>query len=1149
MTSIFRLTGVFTYVVMVFLNAFVDLGHKIIIQNTLFKTLDGTEQIFMTAILNALILLPLAFLFTPAGFISDKYSKPKVMQASAWIAVLITSAITVCYYLGQFQIAFLMTLLLAVQSAIYSPAKYGYLREFLGKSKLTQANALVQSTTIIAILAGTFLFSILFEILLPISSQYSAQEIIKLVAPLGWLLVIASLVELILAYKLPKRPAADPAIRFDAGDYMVGRYLKSNLSAVYRNNVIWISIVGLAIFWGISQVMVATFPAHAKLHLGETNTVVIQGLIACTGIGIIVGSSIIGRSSRNYIETGFIPIGAVGISILLFVIPTFSSILSLAISFILIGVFSGFFVVPLNSLIQFHAKGSALSRVLAANNLIQTLSMLGFLGLLVMSTLRSVSPQQILVFLGVIASISSVYTLYRLPHSLIRFVISRLVGIKFSVSVSGLNNLPSQGGVLMLGNHVSFIDWAIVGIASPRKVRFVMLEAYYNKWYIKWFLAFFGCIPISPGNSEKALSSITKALNQGEVVCLFPEGALTRNGQVGEFKRGFEVAAKNASGCILPFYIQGLWGTSFSHSQESKPNKGKSEVSIVFGQPADIHSNVKEVKQKVFELSTSAWQKASEQLNCIGYEWLDTALSRTNQIAVAELNGKPLTNRKLVAATILFSRKIKCRSPEQNIGILLPPSTGGIIANMAIWLSGKTVVNLNYTASIPSLLSAVKKADVKNVYTSKRFIKKLEEKGVDLRVLLEGLQVHYMEDVKDEFSKTQQVLTYAVVKLIPKSIVKMCFAKKVDANSNAAILFSSGSEGEPKGVQLSHKNLLINVKQVSAVLNAQSDDKVLSTLPIFHAFGLTATTLLPMIEGLPAICHPDPTDGRNIAKVVAKYKATLMFATSTFLRLYSMNKRIEPVMFSSLRLVVAGAEKLAPDVVIKFKHRFGKDVYEGFGATELSPVASVNLPDAIDENTLKVVSGGRVGTVGLPLPGSSFRIVDPVSLECLPETEEGLILISGPQVMTGYLNEPEKTADSIVEINGVRWYKTGDKGKLDADGYLTIVDRYSRFAKLGGEMVSLTAVQNEVRGALNSDLYDFVAVALPDTKKGERIVLLVSSEEDVDVSRLKTYLMEKKCNPLLIPSAIIRIEMVPKLGSGKTDFARAKQLADSLVPE
>jgi len=323
---------------------------------------------------------------------------------------------------------------------------------------------------------------------------------------------------------------------------------------------------------------------------------------------------------------------------------------------------------------------------------------------------------------------------------------------------------------------------------------------------------------------------------------------------------------------------------------------------------------------------------------------------------------------------------------------------------------------------------------------------------------------------------------------------------------------------------------------------------LLGTLPLFHAFGLTVTSLLPLVEGIPLVCYPDPTNASEIGKLCAQYQAKILCATSTFLRLYNKNKKLHPLMFQSLRLVVAGAEKLNTEVRKDFKAKFGLDIYEGYGVTETTPVASFNLPDVLVPSDWSVQQGTKIGTVGLPLPGTGFKIVDPDTLEELPTGEAGLILIGGPQVMAGYLKNEKKTRAVIVEKDGIRWYKTGDKGQLDEDGFLTILDRYSRFAKIGGEMVSLGAVEEAVGLVLDNKEIEIAAVALPDEKKGEKIVILVSGE--LELAFLKQKLMEQKVNPLMLPDALIIVDSIPKLGGGKTDFFQAKELAlshDSIV--
>jgi acyl-[acyl-carrier-protein]-phospholipid O-acyltransferase/long-chain-fatty-acid--[acyl-carrier-protein] ligase len=1145
MGGLFRILGFLPFVSMMFLNAFVDLGHKIIIQNTLFKTFDGDAQILLTAIVNALILLPFVLLFTPSGFLADRFPKNRVMRVSAWAAVTLTLAITVFYYLGWFWAAFAMTFLLAVQSAFYSPAKFGYIKELVGKESLAAANGWAQATATTAILTGIFVFSILFEGRLAGQSYGSPGEVMHLIAPVGWFLVLGALIELGLAYRLPlTQPGQE--LTFAWGDYRSGRYLRQNLRSAWDNRVIWLSIIGLAVFWSISQVILAVFPAFAKETLGETNTVVIQGMLACSGVGIILGSVVAGRASRGHIETALVAIGAIGIAIALFILPGLPTIWMHGVNFLVLGFLAGLFLVPLNALIQFNAGEAGLGRVLAASNFIQNLWMLAFLAITVVAAKAEVGALALMVGLAGVALIGALYTLYQLPQSLVRFLIARLLATRYRLNVIGLKNLPAQGGVLMLGNHISWVDWAMVQMASPRPVRFVMEREIYERWYLKRFLDFFGVVPISRGSSRQAIKTVSELLNQGEVVCLFPEGTISKNGQLSEFKRGFELAARAAgSGVILPFYLRGLWGSRFSYASE-KLKEGRREgrarnVVVAFGPTLPLDAGAERVKQAVFELSVSSWQTYVAGLPTLPQAWMTAAKRAPGAVAVTDSAGPSLSNRRLIAAALLFARRIRRLAPEPALGILLPASSAAAIANLAGLLAGKTVVNLNYTASPEALRAGIAAAGIRQVITADRFLKRLEARGIDLGAAFADCTLHPMEGLRARIGKLEGLATLGLASLLPADALLALYGRPGDPEDTAAILFSSGSEGTPKGIELTHRNILGNLRQISDVLNAESSDVVLANLPPFHAFGLTVTTFLPLIEGIPMVCHPDPTDALGTAKAIARHRATVLCSTSTFLRLYARNRKVHPLMLDSLRIVVAGAERLAPDVREAFLLKFGKPIYEGYGATETTPVASVNVPDTIETDTWKTQAGSRPGTVGLPLPGTAFRVVDPLTLESLPPEEDGLILIGGVQVMKGYLGAPEKTAEAVVERDGMRWYKTGDKGHLDADGFLTIVDRYSRFAKLGGEMVSLGAVEEQVRAVLKQPELELAAVNLPDEKKGERIVLLTAAE--IDGEALRKALLEAGANPLSIPSEVHRVVAIPKLGSGKTDFGGAKRLA------
>jgi acyl-[acyl-carrier-protein]-phospholipid O-acyltransferase/long-chain-fatty-acid--[acyl-carrier-protein] ligase len=545
----------------------------------------------------------------------------------------------------------------------------------------------------------------------------------------------------------------------------------------------------------------------------------------------------------------------------------------------------------------------------------------------------------------------------------------------------------------------------------------------------------------------------------------------------------------------------------------------------------------------------SSWQEHVQTLPTLPSAWLSGAKRAPGLPVLFDSTGTALTNRRLIAAVLLFASAIRSRVPEQNLGILLPASSAGVIANLAAWLAGKTVVNLNYTASPEAIHAALENAGIGNVITAERFTRKLKGRGIDAKTLFAGVQLHAMEDIGKDFGKARRLFALAAAVLFPAALLRALFCHRTRPEDTAAILFSSGSEGAPKGVELSHRNIMANVRQISDVLNTERDDMMLSNLPLFHAFGLTVTTCLPLLEGIPMVCHPDPTDALGGAKAIARWRVTVLCSTSTFLRLYVRNRKVHPIMLESLRVVVAGAERLSPDVRDAFALKFNKPIYEGYGATETTPVASVNVPDAIETDNWKIQTGSKPGTVGMPLPGTCFRIVDPVTLESLPTGEDGLILIGGVQVMKGYLNDPERTADAVVELDGQRWYKTGDKGHQDADGFLTIVDRYSRFAKLGGEMVSLGAVEQQVRDLLQAPDLELCAVNLPDEKKGERIVLLheAGPNREYDSDEIRARLIAAGSNPLMIPAELHPVDAVPKLGSGKTDFGAAKRLAAALA--
>ncbi len=1160
MSDLLKIRGFAAYLLIAFLNAATDIGHKIIIQNIIFVHFDGSTQMVLTAIVNALILLPFVLLFTPSGYIADKFPKDLVIRIAAAISIPIAILITVCYYAGRFEEAFALTLLLSIQSVFYSPAKYGYIKELVGKELLAPANSYIQSVTIVAILGSTFLFSILFEHLLDTSAQ-NLPDMLRSIAPVGYVLIAFCALETLLSMRLERKRAKDISMKFNIARYLKFGYLRSNLRTIRRTEAVWLSIIGLSLFWGINQVVLASFPEYLKNTAGVHSTVVASGMMALGGLGIIVGSIAAGRVSRHFIETGIIPLGAIGMTISLFLLPSVTNLPALGVLFFAYGVMGGLFIVPLNALIQFHAGNDEAGTVLAGNNFVQNVVMLLFLGITVVAlgangfSFLSVSATSTSVIYGlaIIALIGTLYTFTKLPQSFLRYIVSLLLSQRYRLDVRGINNIPSSGGVLLLGNHTSFLDWAMLQIACPRQIRFVMAKQYYGKWYLKKILDMFGVIPISSAASKEALQTINHYLHAGDIVALFPEGRISRNGHLATFHKGFEVAVHQSGAVIVPFYIRGLWGSIYSfasrkYRRSSAPRRTR-DITVLFGTSLPDTTTAAEVKQAVIRLSIDSWHNYADTLDPVHIAWLRTAKRLKNEVSIVNFDNTELTHTRLLGAAIAFARLVKKNTgSEQAIGLILPPSTGVALTSLAVLMNGKTLVNLNYTAGKDNLLHAVAQAGISTILTSKLFIQKLESKGFDMSPLLAKIRVLYVEDMRSSMSKFTLVRAVVGARLFPVWLLRLLYFKNTPLGNTAAILFSSGSEGIPKGVELTHRNIMGNIKQIAGVLNPREDDTVLSSLPVFHAFGLTVSTLMPLIEGLKVVCQPDPTDAASIGKAVARHRVTLLFGTSTFLGLYTRSPKVHPLMFRSLRMVVAGAEKLHEQVRSEFHRKFGHVIYEGYGTTETTPVASVNVPDVLSTEDWIVQTGAKAATVGMPLPGSAFRIVDPDTLQELPDGEAGLVLIAGPQLMKGYLHAPEATQRVLVQLDGLHWYRTGDKGRIDEDGFLTLIDRYSRFAKIGGEMVSLSAVESAVVSALADAELDITSVALPAPDKGEYIVLLVAGIQTTP-GALRTQLVEAGVPPLMLPRTVLSVEAVPRLGSGKIDFAGAKRLATELLSQ
>jgi len=1148
------------FLFVVFCNVVVDVGHKVLLQNIAFKVFDGSTQVIWISIINALIIIPFLLLFTVSGYLSDKYNKKNIIIYGAISSFILSILMVISYMSENFYFAMFSLFLLAIQSAVYSPAKFGLILDIYGKKYLSRGNAALQSISIVAILFSIAIASLIFENFYNANNLQiftTKEELLTAILPLTYYILPIAFLEmmasLLILRKMNTSYTKNEFLKINSKELFQGKLLTKNIKIISSNDVIFLSVIGLSVFWGISQATMAVFPSFAKMYLNITDVFIINGVIGASGIGIAIGAIIYSRISKHYIEIGTIPLASFGMALTLYISTIVESPLLLGITFLFFGIFGGIFVVPLNALIQFNAKKKVLGTILAGNNWFHSLSMFLMLAMTTTVSYYNLDPLNTVYLILLITIIGTLYTVYKLPQSLILLFLKTIVGLKYKLEVNGVKNIPSSGGILLLGNHISWIDWAVVLMAVPREVKFVMDKPIYEKWYLTWILKMFKVIPISNSSSKSAIQRIAKELDDGSVVVLFPEGAITRNGHLGEFKRGFEkiLELTTTDVKVIPFYIRGLWESMFSRASKKFIESSKTNsVTVSFSRiMRKENANIVSVKQGVINLSTKSWQEHIQNLKPLNETIFDRLKELSNNMIFADSTGLNLSGNKFLCASILFKDLLKNEIKCQNIGLLMPSTAAGAFINYTILMMGKTAINLNYTSEIESLKYAINSAEIKTIIASRKFIEKLQSKGISLKEILDIVEVIYVEDLKPKISKAKASITFLSVKLLPSFLLKAIHLTKTNKDDTVLILFSSGSEGKPKGVELTGDNILGNAQQIANIINVSDDDIFLGSLPLFHAFGIVVTTYLPLIEGIKCVAHPDPTDGLGIGKLVSQYKATIMCGTSTFYRLYAKNTKIHPLMFESLRLVVSGAEKLREDVKIDFKKRFGKDILEGYGTTETSPVATCNLPDVLAPD-YSVQVGHKTGSVGMAIPGTTIKIVDPQNFKELNTNEEGMILISGIQVMKGYLNDEEKTKKALKTIKGKTYYITGDKGRIDENGFLTIVDRYSRFAKLGGEMISLSAIEDKISKIIDipdGSLIDFITTNIEDEKKGEKIILLISNVNEEYILGLKEKILRNFENKLMIPSEIIIVEEIPKLGTGKKDFNKAKQLAKEFL--
>ena len=1096
-----------------FLGAMNDNILKLLIIFFLIQSQGVHRAGIITATTGAAFVLPFLLFSAPAGCLADRFSKSRITVMVKAFEVLVTAFAVLAFALQQELVLYLLLFLMAAQSAFFAPAKYGIIPELAPRDELSRANGLIESFTFLAIIFGTTLASALTQ---AASGRFWL--------PACFCLAI-SVAGFFSSLRLPKVAAVAP----DRPIRLFPSEIFRTLRHIHNDRWLMLAMVGLAWFWLVGAFAQLNLIGYGiqQLGLSEVHS---NYLFLASALGIAAGSLLAARLSGRDVEFGIVPLGAIGLALAPVLLhnapPHLPTVLA---TIVLFGVSAGLFSLPLQTFIQMRAEAAMRGEVLAASSFINWIGILIASGLtLLFSGPLNLSAAQGFSIIGVMTLALTLLTIRYLPDFLLRFVALVLMKLLYRIRVDGRENVPLDGPALLVANHVSWIDALLLIATQTRRIRFVMDRSIYDSPALSPLFRLMGVIPVSARDGvagfKEFIRSTRQVLDEGYLVCIFAEGEITRHGSLNAFRPGFARIAQASGVPIIPAYIGGAWGNIFSYARNRRLYLQRYPMHILFGTPLAADQTAR-VRTAVMELSVRFYEARKTQRLPLADAFVNTARSNWGQPAVNDTTGKGMTYGRLLAGALLVKNRLRPVLSGSNVGVLLPPSVAGFTANIALTLLGRVPVNLNYTASREAFASALEQAGISCVITSQKVLERLPDLPMPGQIIL-------LEELMAGLGTLEKLKELTAARLMPRRA--LCSTRPAP-DDTATIIFSSGSTGTPKGVMLSHHNILSNIESLRAVFQPDQHDRVAAVLPLFHSLGFTGTLWLPLLSGFSASCHSNPLEATQVVKLVRNERATILIATPTFLSAYL--RKAEPEDFSSLRLVITGAEKLKTELANAFAEKFGLRPLEGYGATELSPVISLNIPDVEIGGVRQ--KGQLPGSVGRPIPGVAVRIVDPDSSELLADGQPGLIEVAGPNLMTGYLGKPDETAKVIRD----GWYNTGDIGYINDEGFVVITDRLARFSKIAGEMIPHGAVEERLLAALASTDLLLAVTAVPDEKKGERIAV-VYDQGQLDEAKVKQAIEQAELPNLWKPSLLVPAEAIPLLGSGKLDLKGLKKLAE-----
>ncbi len=1077
----------------------------------------------LVALAGGVFIAPYVLLSATAGQVADRFEKSRTILLVKLAEVALMTLAAAGFLLGNIPLLFAVLFGLGVQATFFSPLKYGILPSHLAPNELVAGNGLIEAGTFTGILAGTIGGSAL------IGLRYGAS----IVAVAGLAVAGAGVAS---AALIGRTPSAAPDLPIGAN---VLRETGALLRSARANRPVWLCLLGLSWFWVIGATLLAELPTVVRDDLGAHEPVFTL-LLAFFSVGVGAGSLLCSGLLRGEVSARLVPFAAFGMSVFLWdfghavgharglvdVSAVLGSVAGwrMLLDLTLLAACGGLYSVPLYAVLQERSEPSHLARIVAANNVVNAAAMAAAAGLTAALALAGVAPATVLLAAAGANLLVAAWIVRLLPQETVRAVFRWYFQTFHGVDIAGLEHLPAPGErAVIVVNHQSFADGCFVAAFLPGTPTFAVNVHTARRWWARPFLAAVRTFPVDPANPFST-KTMVRAVRDGGTLVVFPEGRITKTGSLMKVYEGAGMVADKAAAVIVPVRIDGLQFTRLSRMGGRAPRRWFPRLSMTVLPPVAVAVDpelrgrprrraVGTVLQEVMEHTGFATANTDRSL----FGALLDASHRfgPSMPVIEDVARTPLPYRRVLLGAIVLGRRLaRETAPGGALGVMLPNANGAVVTFMALQAFGRVPAMLNFSAGAEGMLAACAAARVGTVLSSRAFVERAKL-GSTVAQMERDVRFVWLEDVRAALgaaAKLRGWLDARAARRLPGA--------RAPADRSAVVLFTSGSEGAPKGVVLSHRNILANIAQVAAVVDFNSADRVFNAMPMFHSFGLTGGTLLPLLSGVRTFLYPSPLHYRIIPELIYDTDSTIAFGTDTFLTGWA--RFSHPYDFYSMRYIFAGAEKLRDETRRLYAERFGVRVLEGYGATETAPVLALNTP-----------MHNRPGAAGRLLPGMSYRL-DPVE----GIAAGGRLVVRGPNVMRGYLRH---TAPGVLEPFADGWYDTGDVCTVDADGFVTILARAKRFAKIAGEMVSMPAAE-----ALAVDLWPEAAhavVAIPDGRKGESLVLL-TTRSDATAASLLAHARTRGAAEIAVPRTVRVVPALPLLGTGKVDYTAATQLAE-----